>query len=132
MIIFHFYGFYLKRKRSRPAIERKPAGVDELIDLDDLLITKKMKRQRLKAMKELNERQQEYDHLFSQSSYICSQITICAHERNPLLPGNPEAFYLSGASPIEKPVLQAALQKLNMTSVHPNWAYAIAVQLAHR
>ena len=109
-----------------------PAGVDELIDLDDLLITKKMKRQRLKAIRAANERQQEYDHLFSQSSYICSQITICADERNALLPGNPEAFYLSGASPIEKPVLQAALQKLNMTSVHPNWAYAIAVQLAHR
>ena len=44
--------------------------------------------------------------------------------------GNPEAYYLSGASPIEKSILQAALKKLDMTAVYPNWMYAIAVQLA--
>ena len=48
------------------------------------------------------------------------------------LRGNLQAYYLSGASPIEKPILIAALQKLGMTVVHPNLSYAIAVQLAHR
>ena len=91
-----------------------------------------MKRQRREAMKETESERQMYDALFNQSAHICSQNTICAHERNPGLPGNPEANYLSGASPIEKPVLIAALQKLGMTAVHPNLSYAIAVQLIHR
>ena len=68
--------------------------------------------------------------MYSQSAHICSQVTVNDNERNPLMPGNPEPYYLSGASPIEKSVLQAALKRLNMTAVHPNLSYAVAVQLA--
>ena len=47
---------YEKRKRARPTIQRKPAGIEKIIGLDDLIITKKQKRQRLEAMKETNPR----------------------------------------------------------------------------
>ena len=83
-------------------------------------------------MKETASERQYYDALFDQSAPICSQNTICANEVDRPLPGNQEAYYLSGASQIEKPVLIAALQKLGMTAVHPNLSYAIAVQLIHR
>jgi len=76
-----------------------------VIDLDDLLITKKMKRQRHAAMKETKSEREFFEEMNSQSAQICSQVTLCGHEKSPLLVGNPEAFYLSGASPIEKPVL---------------------------
>ena len=102
------------------------------IDLDDLLITKEMKRQRREAMKETESERQMYDALFNQSAHICSQNTICANEVDRLPRSGKEAYYLSGASQIEKPVLIAALQKLGMTAVHPNLSYAIAVQLIHR
>ena len=83
-------------------------------------------------MKETESERQMYDALFSQSAHICSQNTICANEVDRPLSGNQEAYYLSGASPIEKPVLIAAMQKLGMTAVHPNLSYAIAIQLTHR
>ena len=59
--------WHLKRKRSRPVIERGPTGIDKEIDIDELLITKKMKRQRMAAMREINDEQQQHDDLFSQS-----------------------------------------------------------------
>ena len=83
-------------------------------------------------MKETESERQMYDALFNQSAHICSQNTICANEVNPLMENRREAYYLSGASPIEKPVFIAALHKLGMTVVHPNLSYAIAVQLAQR